>query len=207
MGIREDNWPATVGIFTGVFAKEAVVGTLDALYTQLGGAATEAGQQADYDFWGGVKQALATIPQNLTEALGAYRDPLHLSDVGSTETVAEKQGVNQGTFGAMVQRFDGWIGAFAYLLFILLYIPCLSATAAIYRETNWRWTAFISGWTTGLAYLAATVFYQAATFDHHPSASLLWIGGLLGGLAAVILTLSGLGNRRIAIGTPAAGSI
>ena len=30
MGIDEDNWPATVGIFTGFFAKEVVVGTLDA---------------------------------------------------------------------------------------------------------------------------------------------------------------------------------
>ena len=35
MGIEKDNWPATVGIFTGVLAKEAVVGTLDALYSQL----------------------------------------------------------------------------------------------------------------------------------------------------------------------------
>ena len=33
MGIREDNWQATVGIFTGIFAKEVVVGTLDALYS------------------------------------------------------------------------------------------------------------------------------------------------------------------------------
>jgi ferrous iron transport protein B len=35
MGIEKDNWPATVGIFTGILAKEAVVGTLDALYSQL----------------------------------------------------------------------------------------------------------------------------------------------------------------------------
>ena len=34
LGIREDNWPATVGIFTGLFAKEAVVGTLNSLYGQ-----------------------------------------------------------------------------------------------------------------------------------------------------------------------------
>ena len=35
MGIDEENWPATVGIFTGILAKETVVGTLDALYTNL----------------------------------------------------------------------------------------------------------------------------------------------------------------------------
>ena len=37
MGIDEDNWPATVGIFTGIFAKEVVVGTLDALYAPADG--------------------------------------------------------------------------------------------------------------------------------------------------------------------------
>ncbi|MBL8666558.1 MAG: Fe(2+) transporter permease subunit FeoB, partial [Rhodospirillales bacterium] len=36
MGITEDNWPATVGMITGIFAKEAVVGTLNALYSALG---------------------------------------------------------------------------------------------------------------------------------------------------------------------------
>ena len=34
LGIEEDNWPATVGLFTGMFAKEAIVGTLDALYSE-----------------------------------------------------------------------------------------------------------------------------------------------------------------------------
>ncbi|MFP4484293.1 MAG: ferrous iron transport protein B, partial [Spirochaetaceae bacterium] len=32
MGIEKDNWPATVGIFTGLFAKEVIVGTLSSLY-------------------------------------------------------------------------------------------------------------------------------------------------------------------------------
>lgn len=35
MGIEQDNWAATVGLFTGLFAKEAVVGTLNGLYGQL----------------------------------------------------------------------------------------------------------------------------------------------------------------------------
>ena len=45
MGLHEENWPALVGIVTGIFAKEAVVGTLDALYTEL--AATDAGENPD----------------------------------------------------------------------------------------------------------------------------------------------------------------
>ena len=34
LGLERDNWPATVGLFTGMFAKEAIVGTLDALYSE-----------------------------------------------------------------------------------------------------------------------------------------------------------------------------
>ncbi|WP_289169115.1 Fe(2+) transporter permease subunit FeoB, partial [uncultured Parasutterella sp.] len=35
MGIQEENWPAAVGVFTGILAKEAVVGTLDSLYSSM----------------------------------------------------------------------------------------------------------------------------------------------------------------------------
>ena len=35
MGVSQDNWPAAVGIFTGVLAKEAVVGTLNSLYDTI----------------------------------------------------------------------------------------------------------------------------------------------------------------------------
>jgi ferrous iron transport protein B len=35
LGVQEDNWPAVVGIFSGILAKEVVVGTLDSLYTRV----------------------------------------------------------------------------------------------------------------------------------------------------------------------------
>lgn len=44
MGIEEDNWPATVGIFTGVLAKEVVVGTLDAIYSEIDRPASKASE-------------------------------------------------------------------------------------------------------------------------------------------------------------------
>ncbi|MDM8563454.1 ferrous iron transport protein B, partial [Candidatus Marithioploca araucensis] len=178
MGIHEDNWPATVGIFTGVLAKEALVGTLDALYTQL--AETDA-EEETFSFWGGIKKAFATIPANLAGVTDMIFDPLGLNvgDITSTEVAAEEQEVSTGTFGAMVTRFDGQIGAFAYLLFVLLYFPCAAATAAIYRETNMKWTLFVATWTTGLAYLFATVFYQLGTYAVHPMSSIAWTLGLL----------------------------
>jgi ferrous iron transport protein B len=181
MGLREENWPAAVGIFTGVLAKEAVVGTLDAIYGQM--AAQEAGKTGEdlpFDFWAGISEAFATIPDGVMGVLDTVTDPLGLSigDISSVDTAAEEQEVSAGTFGAMVSRFDGQAGAFAYLLFILLYFPCTAAIAAVYRETNARWSLFVGAWTTGVAYLFATVFYQLATFFQHPGSSLVWIGGL-----------------------------
>jgi len=203
MGLDEDNWPAAVGIFTGVLAKEAVVGTLDAMYSALAKSdAAAAGQaveeDAPFSLWGGIGDAFASIPANLGDALGSWGDPLGLDigDVSSAESEAEAQEVATGTFGAMVSRFDGAAGAFAYLLFILLYFPCTAAIAAVYRETNAGWTLFVAGWTTGLAYVAATVFYQAATIGRHPGSSLAWIGGMLALCVVAFLGMYGWGTRE-----------
>jgi ferrous iron transport protein B len=89
----------------------------------------------------------------------------------------------------MQASFDGQAAAFAYLLFILLYAPCVAATAAIYRETNTGWTIFVLFWTTGLAYLTATVFYQTATYSQHPAYSLAWISALLSIFVGVLVGL------------------
>lgn len=176
MGVTQENWPATVGIFSGVFAKEVMVGTLNNIYGQL---AAEAGEELseEFDFWGGMGEAFASIPANLAEVPSALLDPLGLNigNVEDTEAAASEQEVAVGTFGQMVQRFDGKVGAFAYLLFVLLYFPCVSATAAIYRETNLGWTLFVASWTTGLGYWAAVMFYQVATLSQHPGSSFAWI--------------------------------
>ncbi|MGC8854953.1 MAG: Fe(2+) transporter permease subunit FeoB, partial [Halothiobacillaceae bacterium] len=132
MGLTEENWPATVGIFTGILAKEAVVGTLNATYAALAGSEVgDASEEAPFDLGDRLRAALATVPANLADALGAWADPLGLAQVGDTRSFVEEQGIGTGVFGAMVSRFDGPAGAFAYLLFILLYTPCTAALAAV----------------------------------------------------------------------------
>jgi len=190
MGLDADNWPATVGIFTGVLAKEAVVGTLDATYSALADA--DAGTvkvEQPYSLVGGLTTALATIPVNLADALGTWADPLKLGlgDLSDPGAAAAAQSVGGGTFGAMAARFDGAVGAFAYLLFILLYAPCVAATAAIWRESGTGWTIFTVTWTTGLAYGIATLFYQGATFSRDPLQAGTWIAVITVTFAAVIV--------------------
>lgn len=199
MGLSQDNWPATVGIFTGIFAKEAVVGTLDAMYAQIGNPEVEkeVAEEA-FDFWGGIRESFVTIPENLVGVADTLLDPLGLSvgDASTMESAAEEQEVALGTLGAMVRLFDGQIGAFAYLLFILLYFPCVAAIAAVYRETNMGWTIFVGGWTTGMAYLASVLFYQIATIGCHPIASLIWITILSGLFVSVFLVMRQMGNKE-----------
>jgi len=190
MGIHENNWVATVGIFTGVLAKEAVVGTLDALYGQLETSDSPI-EKPEFDLQNALTAACLTVPKNLSEVTNRLLDPLGLN-VGNLENTAEAasaQNVNAATFTAMQHSFDGQAGAFAYLLFILLYAPCVAATAAIYRETSAGWAAFTVAWTTGIAYITATIFYQTATFSKHPESSLSWILGLSSLLIAVIFKL------------------
>jgi ferrous iron transport protein B len=206
MGIEKDNGPATVGIFTGVLAKEAVVGTLDALYSQLGTTGSNV-DKAPFNLEQALIDACSTVPKNLKDVADNLLDPLGLNigTVDDMAAAANEQEVNTGTFAAMQQSFDGKSGAFAYLLFILLYAPCVAATAAIYRETNLNWTLFVAFWTTGIAYLTATIFYQVMTYSRHPDYSLVWITGLIFAFLAVLFGLWLLGKNTDVTGVKQSG--
>ena len=195
MGISNDNWPATVGIFTGVMAKEAVVGTLDALYGQMG-AVGGLPDKPPFSLGVALADACKTIPKNFKELADNVFDPLGLNigNVQDLEAAASEQEVQTVTFAAMQRSFDGKTGAFAYLLFILLYAPCVTATAAIFRETNLNWTVFVVFWTTGIAYITAAVFYQVMTYSQHPEYSLVWITGLMLAFGSVLFGLWLLGR-------------
>lgn len=200
MGISEENWPATVGIFTGIFAKEAVVGTLDSLYTAMDereAAGAEGVEEEAFNFAEAIKESFATIPANLKDMVGTFTDPLGISlgETADRTAAAEEQEVNLGTLDSMSRLFGSQSAAFAYLLFILLYFPCSAAIAAVYRETNLAWTAFVGFWTTFLAYLASTAFYQTANFSAHPEYSAVVIGADLCAFVVVVLIMW-MGSRR-----------
>ena len=204
MGITEDNWPATVGLFTGLLAKEVVVGALDAMYSNLAGLAQEE-EAGGFDLAAAWDEALRTTRDNLVETWHNLSDPVGLRAIKEVESVEEAAQLNEvktATFGAMAERFDGKAGAFAYLLFVLLYAPCAAATSAIWRETTPRWTLFAVTWSTTLAWISATVFYQAATFSRHPGSSLAWIGGLLLLFSAILVSMRLLSRRVPGPGQP-----
>ncbi|WP_342146207.1 Fe(2+) transporter permease subunit FeoB [Rickettsiella endosymbiont of Aleochara curtula] len=185
MGIQSDNWPATVGLATGLLAKEVVVGTLNTLYSQVGQLTEQAEQSTISDE---LKTAVLSIPKNLRELGKTLSNPMALK--------AEAPEVTQGVYGVMSHYFAGKLGAFAYLLFILLYFPCISTMAVMQREIGRGWAYFSMAWSTGIAYAVATLFYQTGTFSQHPLTTMVWY---LIVATALFVTRIGLSSQAITL--------
>ena len=63
---------------------------------------------------------------------------------------------------ALVQQLD-WVQAYSFMLFTLLYVPCLSTVAVLKSESkSLKFVMLAVGWSLGLAWLASFVFYQGA---------------------------------------------
>ena len=190
MGIEEDNWPATVGLFTGLFAKEAVVGTLNSLYSQNEVPADGEGD-GGLDLGAGVAEAFATIPENLAGVGGSLIDPLGLGIItGDEEVVAEELEADGAVFRRMREQFTA-SGAYAYLLFVLIYFPCVAALGAAVREMGRGYGWLLAGYLTVLAWVVATLFYQLTTGPN--------IGAVVVALAlaaGIGLVFAALGARR-----------
>jgi ferrous iron transport protein B len=155
MGITQDNWPAAVGLVSGIASKEVVVATLNTLYSQ--------------------------------ESKVELIKPLKITEKKSLPTI----------YGKMFKKFNGSIGAFTYLLFVLLYFPCIPALATMFRELDWRWAGFSVLWNTGLAYGVAVVFYQIATFLKHPLSATRFIAAIIAAFIAVILLMRKYGKGEM----------
>ncbi len=154
MGIQQENWPAVVGLLTGTLAKEVVIGSLNSLYAQLHHVSL-IGPETPFNLWLSLKEAFLSIPQNLS----------HLFHFQSTSS--EEMGL-LSHHNVLVRYFGTQAAAYAYLLFVLLYIPCVSTVAAIRQETQSKYMWLSIGWSFFVAYLTAVAFYQFAIHVNHP---------------------------------------
>ena len=203
MGVSEENWPAAVGVFTGILAKEAVVGTLDSLYSGMGDRMSAADQEKSgeakpeeeeepFSLSAEALKAVKSVGENLSELGDFFVDPLGVSvekDLTDVDEQAAEQEVGTGTFRAMKHLFDGDLGAFSYLLMVLLYIPCCASIGAMYREVGAGWTTFAALWTIAMGYGTATIVYQIGRFSQHPVYSSICIGVCLAVILSIIIGL------------------
>ncbi len=80
-----------------------------------------------------------------------------IAGVGAKEIVASTIGV---LYGEAAFDFTPLV-AYSFLLFVLIYFPCIATIVAIKNESgSWRWAMFAALYTTGLAWVVSALFYQ-----------------------------------------------
>ncbi len=125
IGVERDNWEASVAIFTGLFAKESVIGTLNGLYSQ-------------------------SAAYGQSETAGG----------GHGEEYAEAKRTELAERAELRRHFSkGFHQAFAFLLFILLYVPCVGATAVVFKEIGKCYGAIFVAYLTVLGWSVATMYH------------------------------------------------
>ncbi|MBI9109442.1 MAG: Fe(2+) transporter permease subunit FeoB [Spirochaetales bacterium] len=162
MGIEKENWPATVSLFTGLFAKEAVVGTLNALYVQEAAAEAEAdsGEEEGWSVGPIFADAFITLGENLVGILGGLADPFGTGVItGDEVSTGEELETDDSVFTGLRNNFTP-VSAYAYLLFILIYFPCVAALGVAIQETGKGYGTLLVSYLTLLAWIVATLFYQ-----------------------------------------------
>lgn len=183
IGVHEDNWQATVGLFTGAMAKEVVVGTLNTLYT------AENIQQEAFD--PATFNVLDELGAAARETWQSLKDTFSLSVLANPIEASKGDGeMATGAMGVMSSKFGSAAAAYSYLIFVLLYIPCISVMGAISRESSRGWMGFSVLWGLNIAYSLSTVFYQVSSFQQHPRYSLVCI------LAVVLFNVVVIGLLR-----------
>jgi len=138
------EWQATVAIIYGFLAKEVVVSTFGMLF----GVGEEASDEP--------------APSEEAPAENASAEPA-TGEEGAAEGDETAPEEDPGFIAAIQELFTP-LSAYAYMVFVLLYIPCLATLAAIRRETNsWKWPAFAAGYTFVVAYVVSLIVYQGGT--------------------------------------------
>ena len=165
------NWKASVALLSGLPAKEIVVSTLGVLYAEGDAPAPSAA--------GTVVGEPASEPEHpapQAAVIGGADAPTQIVVEGP-----EGPGVNPGTADAaaadpaleeqqpesLPQRLlasgdFSKAAALAFLVFILLYVPCIATVVAIGTEAGWKWAAASILYNTAVAWVVAWIVYQIA---------------------------------------------
>ncbi|MCI2283210.1 hypothetical protein L3081_07160 [Colwellia sp. MSW7] len=122
-----------------------------------------------------------------------------MGDLSDLATVAKEQHVELSTYQVMQAAFFGQLGAFSYLLFILLYTPCVAAMGAIKNEVGGRWAGFAAIWSFSLAYLMATLCFQIGNFFVAPLMASISIAVVFACFAGIYFWLKHQGRKVLTI--------
>jgi ferrous iron transport protein B len=149
-----DNWESAGALVSGLVAKEVVVSTMSQIYI---GEEREVADIETTNFG----DDLLEIGAGFVRATGdAGKQLLNVLTPGipiydEADSIAEDMRLS----AALQQHFSP-LAALSYLVFILLYIPCVATLATIRSEFGWKWALFSAFWQTGIAWLFSVLVFQ-----------------------------------------------
>ncbi len=153
------EWEATGALLTGLLAKEMVVSTLAQVYVgEAADSATETAVPVDVlaDLQGiglglgtAVFEAGKQLLETLTPGINLFREGAKEGDTALTQ--------------ALQHAFTP-LSAFAFLIFVLLYVPCIATIGAQVAEFGWRWAALSVIITLLVPWMLATMVYQVGSW-------------------------------------------
>ena len=138
------------------------------------------------DIIGALVEALKSIPANLSGVLGGLTDPLGTSGALNKETSDEDADIYTNLRSYF--RNGGHDGfnwqVFAFLIFILLYAPCLATMGVVIREIGPALGILMATLQTVIAWAFATLLYQIPVGGSH-----FWIAAAVTALIATVVFL------------------
>lgn len=170
------TWEASGSLITGFLAKEVVVGTMAVIYAPDGEVMEVEAEEATTfleDVGGAVVSFGEATVLTVQEALNIL--PRTINIIPGVEVVefdflggAEEEEDTSRLEIALVNSFNksagspaaGTLAAVAFNVFVLLYVPCMVAVAAMRQEFGSRWMWAQIGFTLGLAWVSAVLVFQ-----------------------------------------------
>ena len=150
-----DTWQATGSLITGFIAKEIVVSTMSQIYVG------EEGEEAEAEPTSFVTDVKDIMVGFVGATISAGKELAEVLTPGITLFPAEEEEEEDQT--ALSRALQGAftpISALAFLLFVLLYVPCVATVAAQVHEFGWRWALLSVALNLSIAWLAAVLVYQ-----------------------------------------------
>ena len=160
--------PSVIDVMTGGSAtkmREITDGVVEGKYYPNHEAYETVAEQQENSYIGQLGRAIEPVikPMGFDWKLGIGL----ISGVGAKELVVSTLGVlyvddPEADEASLAERIPITpLVAFCYMLFVLIYFPCIAALAAIKQESgSWKWALFAACYTTGLAWLVAFSVYQ-----------------------------------------------
>ena len=143
------TWEAASSLITGVIAKEIVVGTMGEIY-----APKSAGKEK--------VEITPTLGEDLKEivvSFGVAAKDAVTTTLGIQGTVEKEEDLS--SLKAAVHGAFTPLTSYAFMVFVLLYMPCVVVAIAMRQEFgSWKWFGVAFLYQTALAWVMAFIIYQ-----------------------------------------------